>query len=79
MFSVRVQNNDYLLTECEVCTEKYLPEVFAQTERRRSVVSAKKNRGEMLSRKDLTNEVNKEFIIWLLVPFFIVFNEALCP
>ena len=24
-----INNIDYLLSECEVCTEKYLPEVFA--------------------------------------------------
>ena len=29
-----------LLTECEVCKEKYLPEVFVQIERRRSEVFA---------------------------------------
>jgi hypothetical protein len=31
-----------LLTECEVCTGKYLPEVLVQRERRRSEVCAKK-------------------------------------
>jgi hypothetical protein len=35
-------NNKGLLTESEVCTEKYLPEVFVQTERRRSEVCADK-------------------------------------
>ena len=35
-----------------------------------------KNNGQMLSRTDRTNEV-KEFIVWLLAPFFIAFNEAL--
>ena len=81
-FLPAVSNNlfiiDYLLTECEVCTGKYLPEVFVQTERRRSEICAEKNRGQLLSRTDRTNEVNKEFIIWLLAPFFIAFNEALC-
>ena len=33
-----------LLTEREVCTGKYLPEVFVQTERRRSEVYAKKHK-----------------------------------
>ena len=33
-----------------------------------------KNRGHILSRTDWTNEVNKEFIIWLLIPSFITFN-----
>ena len=37
---------DYLLTECEVCTGKYLPEVFVQTERRRSEVCAEKAEGK---------------------------------
>ena len=37
-----------------------------------------KNRGQILSRTDRTNEVNKEFIIWLLASFFIAFNEAFC-
>ena len=30
-----------LLTECEVCTGKYLPEVFVQTKRRKREVCAK--------------------------------------
>ena len=33
-----------LLTECEICTRKYLPEVFIQTERRRSEVCTKKQK-----------------------------------
>ena len=33
---------DYLLTECEVCSGKYFPESFVQTERRRSEVCAEK-------------------------------------
>ena len=35
-----------ILTECEVCTEKYLPGVFVQTERRRSNVCAEKTEGK---------------------------------
>ena len=38
--------NDYLLTECEVFTGKYLPEVFVQTERRRSEVCEEKTEGK---------------------------------
>ena len=38
-------HNDDLLTECEVCTVKYLPEVFVQTGRRRSQVCAENYRG----------------------------------
>ena len=59
-----------LLTECEGCTGKYLPEVFLQTERRRSEVCAK-NRRQILSHTDRANEVNKTFIIWLLVHFLL--------
>ena len=33
-------NKGLILTECDVCTVKYLPEVFVQTERRRSEVCA---------------------------------------
>ena len=46
-------NIDYLLTKCEVCSGKYLPEVCAQ-----------KTLGQVTSSADRTNEVNKEFIIW---------------
>ena len=73
-----MHGNDYLLTEYEVCTGKHLSEVFVQTEQRRSEVCVEKIRGQILFRTDRTNEVNKEFIIWLLAPFFIAFNEALC-
>ena len=38
-----VSITDYLLTECEVCTEKYLPEAFVRTERRRREVCEEKN------------------------------------
>ena len=37
-----MSNIDYLLTECDVCTGKYLAEVFVQTQRRRSELSAEK-------------------------------------
>ena len=40
------KNTKGLLTECEVCTGKYLPEVFVQTERRMSEVCAKKTEGK---------------------------------
>ena len=58
---------DYLLTECEMYSGKYLPEVCMQ-----------KTRGQVISSTDRTNEVNKEFILWLLALFFIAFNETLC-
>ena len=38
----RLPSNDYLLIEGEVCTRKYLPEAFVQTEQRRSEDCAKK-------------------------------------
>ena len=51
---------DYLLTECEVCTGKYLPEVFMQTERQRSVVCAKKGKKlrQIYSHIDQIKEAN---------------------
>ena len=49
---------------------KYLPEVFVQTEPRRSEVCAKKQR-QIFCRTDRPNEVNKTFIIWLLVHFLL--------
>ena len=39
---------DYLLTECKVCTGKYLSEVFVQTVRRKSEVCVEENRGQIL-------------------------------
>ena len=68
---------DYLLTEFKVCTGKYLPAVRTdQATKERGL--CEKTRRQILSRTDRTNEVNEEFIIWLLAPFFIAFNEALC-
>ena len=52
-----------LLTECEFCTGMYSPEVGAR--------SVRKNRRQILSRTDRANEVNKTFIIWLLVHFLL--------
>ena len=69
-----------LLTEREVCTGKYLPEVFVQTERRGSdegARSVRKKQRQILSRTDRANEVKKEFIIWLLV-YFILFCFEVC-
>ena len=51
-------------------SNEYLLEVFVQTERRRSDVCAQKTPGQIFSGTYRTNEVNKEFIIWLLPPFF---------
>ena len=39
-------NIDYLLTDCEVCTGKYLLEVFVKTERRREEVCVGKTKGK---------------------------------
>ena len=36
-------------------------------------VSVRKNRRQILSRTDRANEVNKKFIIWLLVHFLLKF------
>ena len=43
-----LEDNEDLLTECVVCTGKYLPEVSLR---------------KIFSRTDRANEVNKEFII----------------
>ena len=74
-----------LLTEREVCTGKYLPEVFVQTERRGSEVFVQTERrgSEVCAKKTKANtcyganEVKKEFIIWLLV-YFILFCFEVC-
>ena len=44
---------NYVLSKymCEVCTGKYLPEVFVQTEQRRSEICKEKRR-KLLSRTD---------------------------
>ena len=44
-----------------------------RTRKERSL--CRKNRGQIFFRSNQTNEVNKEFIIWLLVPAFIAFYE----
>ena len=56
--------SDYLLTKCEVCTGKYLPEVFEQIERRRNEVCAENTRANTFPHRP-KKEINKEFIIWL--------------
>ena len=56
-------NNKDLLTECEVCTGKYLPEVSCRPS----------DEGARSVRKNRVNKVNKEFIIWLLVYFLLKF------
>ena len=48
-----------LLTECEVCTGKYLPEVFVGTDRATSV---RKNRKQILSHTDRANEAPYSFL-----------------
>ena len=57
-----------LLTECEVYTGMFLPEVIVQIVRRRSEVCAK-NRRKILSHTERANEVYKTSIIWILVHF----------
>ena len=53
-----LEDNEDLLTECVVCTGKYLPEVSLR---------------KIFFRTDRANEVNKEFIIQLLVYFLLKF------
>ena len=52
------------LTECEVCTGKYYPRFFVQTEQRRSEVCVIKTEGNSLQCRP-SKEANKGFIIWL--------------
>ena len=67
LHSIHILNSSQLANH-EI--RKYLPEVFVQTERWRSEVCAK-NRRQILSHTDRANEVNKTFIIWLLVHFLL--------
>ena len=53
---------DYISTECKVCTEKYLLEVFVQTERWRSEVYAENAEG-----KYFPVETEQTRLIWNLV------------
>ena len=59
-----MSNINFVLTEREVCTEKYRTEVFlAQNLRARSV---RKDRGPIFFCTNQASEVNKKFIIWRL-------------
>lgn len=51
---------------------KYLPDLFVHTERRWSEVCAK-NRTQILPSMGPADEVDKEFIIWLLDSFLFHF------
>ena len=64
---------DYLLTQYQVFTGKYLRQVFVQASDE-GVRSLQKTRGRILSRTAQTNEANKEFLL-LLVSSVIAFNE----
>ena len=55
----------YLSTQGEVCTGKYIPGVYVQSERG----LYEKNRRQMVSTTDRKNEISKEFIIWLTVGY----------
>jgi uncharacterized sporulation protein YeaH/YhbH (DUF444 family) len=58
--------NNFLLTECEVCTEKYRTEVFfVQTEPVGRGLY-KKTEVQYFSVHTEASEVNKKFIIWHL-------------
>lgn len=64
MFSVYI-----LLTNSEVCSRKYSSEVFVQSE-----VCAEKTEGKYFPVQIEKNEVDKEFIVWILLSFLIAFN-----
>ena len=51
---------------------KYFSGDLAQNERQKGEVCTEKAEGNPLDR---TNQVNKEFIVWLLVPSFMAVNE----
>jgi hypothetical protein len=57
-----------LLTESEVCTGKYLPEVFVQTERRRSEVCADKPKANTFPYRP--SKTRLIIIIWLFKHIF---------
>ena len=65
-----------LLTECEVSTGKYLRLRFFYRPSDEGARSVRKNRKQLLSRTDRANEVNKTFIIWLLVHFRLKFATS---
>ena len=58
-----------LLTECEVCRGKYLPEVFVQTERRRSEVCAKKNEGKYFPVQTEQTRLIRHLLYYIHVAF----------
>ena len=64
---------DYLSTECEVCTRKHLPEVFVQTERRRSEVSGEKTEGKYFP----VQTEQTRLIRNLLYGFWLLFSSPL--
>ena len=57
-----------LLTECEVCTGKYFPEVFVQTERRKERGLCEKNEG-----KYFPVQTEQTRLIRLLHSFWFIF------
>jgi hypothetical protein len=58
--SQNVLNIKGLLTESEVCTGKYLPEIFVQTERRKSEVCADKPKANIFPyRPSKTRLINR--------------------
>ena len=64
---------DYLLTKCEVCTGKYLPEVFVQTEPRRSGVCAEHSKGKYLPMQTKQTRLIRN----LLYGFWLLFSSLL--
>ena len=65
-----MRNTKGLLTECEVCTGKYLPEIRPSHEGARYFV--RKNR------TDRENEINMTFIIYMAFGLFSPLFLALC-
>ena len=64
---------DYLLTEREVCTGNYFPEVFVQTERRRSEICAEKTEGKYFP----VQTEQTRLIRNLLYGFWLLFSSLL--
>ena len=68
-------NTDYLLTECEVCRGKYLPEVLVQTKRRRREVCAKKPEGKYFPVQTERTRLMRNLLYGLWFLAFVAFNK----
>ena len=68
-----IENHIYLLIETEVCTGKYLPEIFVETERRRSEICAKKTECKYFPLRNKQTRLIRNLLYgsWLVVfPIF---------